>query len=228
LHLKSIASENGAGRKRLAPAMKKITPMSYSENREFSVGIVTLWTPEIKSYSTGPAADKASYCQKWGHGFYPYEESLDPERKPTWSKIIALQDHLSSHEWLFWSDADAVITNHTIDIRDYCDFDYDLIISHDHNGFNAGSFLIRNKPIAHDFLRRVWEKEITTYHYEQTAMIKIMQEMPDLRVKVVDKRQFNSYWFDHRPGDFIFHAAGEDNNLRIKLLKVFSNAAIRE
>jgi hypothetical protein len=191
-----------------------------------SVGIVTLWTPEIKEWCTRHAEDKAAYCSRWGLDFYSYQDKLDHSREATWSKIIALQKHLPSHDWLFWADADTVITNNQFNIRELCDNDYDLIITHDHAGFNAGAFFIRNTPNSHEFLRRVWENDVRTFHYEQTAMITVMATMPELRVKIAHKNSFNSYWFEHRPGDFIFHAAGEQNEYKGKFMRIFANAAI--
>lgn len=189
-----------------------------------SIGLVTLWTPQIKSWSGKASQDKQDYCKKWNIAYYPYEDRLDESREPTWSKIIAIQKNLQSHDWIVWMDADAAITNFLTDVRDLCDDRYDLIVSHDHAGFNAGVFLIKNTPAAREFLNRVWEKNVSVFHFEQTAMNDVMDEMEELRVKIVPKRKINSYWFDHRPGDFIFHAAGEPNEIKGKLLTVFSNA----
>ena len=212
------------GRDGQVPATAK--SVSLQERETLSVGVVTLWTPEIKDWCARHAEDKATYCSRWGLNFYPYEDKLDHNREPTWSKIIALQKHLPSHDWLFWTDADTVITNNQFDIRALCDNDYDLIITHDHAGFNAGAFFIRNTPYGHEFLRRVWENNVRTFHYEQTAMIAVMATMPELRVKIAPKNSFNSYWFEHRPGDFIFHAAGEHNGDKEKFMRIFANAAI--
>lgn len=169
--------------------------------------------------------EKAEYCKAWGISFYCYEDTLDPSREPTWSKVVALQRHLGDHDWLFWIDADAAITNESFDVRKLCIEDADVVITHDHAGFNAGIFLLRNLPVVHEFLERVWDRNISRHHFEQTAMMQIMDEMPHLRVKTIPKRSMNSYWFDHRPGDFVFHAAGEPTEMKSKLLAAFSNAA---
>lgn len=192
-----------------------------------NLGLVTLWTSKISGWCLRHANDKASYCRKWKFRFYGYDRILEPSRAPTWSKIIALRKNLAKHDWLLWLDADAVITNFDFDARDLCDDAFDMIITHDHGGFNAGIFLIRNTPICEEFLERVWAHNISVHHYEQTAMIEIMKQMPDLRVKVIPKRLMNSYWFDHRHGDFIFHAAGQTNAEKSERMAEFANAGIR-
>lgn len=194
-------------------------------NSRASVGLVTLWTPEISDWCLRHAKDKEKYCKIHELAYYAYDRKIDEMRAPTWSKILALQEHLGSHDWLFWIDADTSITNPDFDVRSLCLDGYDLVITHDHSGFNAGIFLIRNTAKSHDFLERVWNNEITTFHFEQTSMSQVMMTMPDLKVKVLPKRSMNSYWFDHRPGDFIFHAAGEPGEMKTKLLTVFANTA---
>ncbi|MET9419041.1 glycosyltransferase, partial [Streptomyces klenkii] len=80
-----------------------------------SLGIVTLWTPQIEKWAWQHAADKRSYCEQHGFSFYGYGDVLEPSRAATWSKIPALQRHLSDHEWLLWTDADAAIVNFEFD-----------------------------------------------------------------------------------------------------------------
>lgn len=187
--------------------------------------LVTLWTPKIEGWCKRFSDEKAAYCRRWDLGYHAYGDRIDESREPTWSKVPALRRHLADYDWLFWIDADAAITNPHLDVRDLCDDHFDLIVTHDHSGFNAGIFLIRNSAIGAEFLARVWDRNIADYHFEQSAMIQIMAEMPEIKVKVVPRRTMNSYWFDHRPGDFIIHAAGESNDAKGKLLTVFSNAA---
>lgn len=36
---------------------------------------------------------------------------LPDERPPSWSKILAVQNHLPEYTWILWMDADSIITN---------------------------------------------------------------------------------------------------------------------
>ncbi len=188
------------------------------------LAFVSLWTPNIVDWCASFTEIKRRYCEAWGFAFHGYDQVIDESRPPHWSKILALQAHLEEHDWLFWIDADAVVANFAFDLRTLCDPTFDLIVTHDFNGLNNGTFLIRNSETSREFLRRVWKRDIRDRFLEQTAMAETMAEMPELQVEVLPKRSMNSYWDDYEFGDFIFHVPGEGNDTKRKLLRVVANA----
>ncbi|MEU4312080.1 glycosyltransferase [Nocardia sp. NPDC024068] len=190
------------------------------------IGVVTLWTPEIAHWARPHAEDKYAYCARHGFAFYGYAGVFTTARAPHWSKIPAVQRHLGDHDWIYWTDADAAITNFDVDLRDLCDDDYDLIVTHDELGLNSGSFLLRNNARGIQLLRSTWRHEVSGLFYEQTAMTRAIALHPELRVKVVAKRSMNSFWNEHRPGDFIMHAAGQPTDAKIALLDAFRAHAV--
>ncbi|PXX71581.1 galactosyl transferase GMA12/MNN10 family protein [Nocardia tenerifensis] len=194
---------------------------SYRPTGVAALGVVTLWNPEIDSWARQYAEDKRTYCERKGYAFYGYTDVFTKSRSPHWSKIPAVQRHLADHDWLYWIDADAAITNFDFDLYGLCDDDYDLIITHDELGVNTGSFLIRNTDSARRMLRRAWSQDVTDLFYEQTAVARAIALQPDLRVKVLDQRAINSFWNQHRPGHFVIHAAGQPTEVKIPLLEAF-------
>nr|XP_015646651.1 uncharacterized protein LOC9268478 isoform X5 [Oryza sativa Japonica Group] len=60
------------------------------------------------------ARNKRSYAAAHGYGLAVLPAaSVDPRRPPSWSKVLALRAHLHlhHHHWLFWNDADTLVTN---------------------------------------------------------------------------------------------------------------------
>lgn len=51
------------------------------------------------------------------------------------------------HEWFWALDMDSLIMNASIKAENYLDDKYDLIVVKDCNGFNAGSFFIKNSEV---------------------------------------------------------------------------------
>lgn len=143
------------------------------------------------------------------------------DRVPHWSKIPAVERHLGEHPWLYWTDADAAITDYDLDLRDLCDDGYDLIVTHDELDLDSGSFLTRNNDAARKLLRFAWSQQVTGLFYEQTALTRAIAMQPELRVDVLEKRSMNSFWNEHRPGDFIIQAAGQPTDIEIALLEAF-------
>lgn len=184
------------------------------------IAIISLWTPDIAHWCERFAPGKEQYCRRWGYTWIPYTDRLEPDRTPMWSKILAVQRHLHDFDWIFWIDADAVIVNHDFQLEQLCDSEYDVVVTHDHNGLNSGTFLIRNSPESHEFLRRVWNRNIPDLFHEQTAMEQLMGEMENLKSLEIPRRSMNSYWCDFVRGDFVLHAPGDPWETKVRMLSI--------
>lgn len=174
--------------------------------------LLHLHTPSIAALGELSLSTKTPYAAKWGLGLHAYTHSLDYCRPASWSKVLACRMALERGvDWVWWLDADAAITNPDIDVRGLCDTDYDFLVGADFNGFNAGSFLMRNSAESLRFLNAVWNRTDCMNHcwWEQKAMMEVLAATPDIcRVKYIDKRLINSYPDDWQPGDLVFHCPG--------------------
>ncbi len=61
-------------------------------------------------------------------------------RPASWSKIRAVKHHLKQYDWVFWVDADTLITNSSKKVESLLpeQDQPDLILTRDPAGFNAG------------------------------------------------------------------------------------------
>jgi hypothetical protein len=61
-------------------------------------------------------------------------------RPASWSKIRAVKHHLQQYDWVFWVDADTLITNSSKKLESLLPDKHhpDLILTKDPGGFNAG------------------------------------------------------------------------------------------
>jgi hypothetical protein len=131
-------------------------------------------------------------------------------------------------------DADVIITNPAIRLESLIDDVFDLIITRDENGFNAGNFFVRNGPEMREFFRRVWETtefatDVPPILESQEAIARALHRYPPTFVKLAAQRRFNSYWMaregNWEPGDFLIHFAGmggERADLRLKLMREYA------
>ncbi|CAN6197582.1 unnamed protein product, partial [Urochloa humidicola] len=114
------------------------------------------------------ARNKRAYAAAHGYGLVALPVSaVDPSRPPSWSKVLALRAHLRHHHWLFWNDADTLVTNPEIPLErilfsviGHSDFDEspDLVLTEDIGGVNAGVFFIRRSKWSERFLDTWWNQ----------------------------------------------------------------------
>ena len=94
------------------------------------IGVIHVYTEEIKEMGELTSPNKREYCEKHGYKFIevsqrkdldlsvtiPDSKYMEPRMIPIgWSKIKLLKDTLENNkdiEWLFWIDADAVFMNY--------------------------------------------------------------------------------------------------------------------
>jgi hypothetical protein len=175
------------------------------------------------------------YCSKWNIPLLTCEESLDLTRPIPWSKIKLLQKHLDSFDVLYWIDADILITKpeHSLDERlIFLTRNHDLLISHDFNTLNSGSFAVRNTPWVKTFLEEIYSRTEFIHHFwwENMALITILFGDADKmkRARVIPKhlsRLINIYPSIHDPvnyhkfSDWLIHFASYRGNQLMNLIE---------
>ncbi|KAH7690523.1 Glycosyltransferase 34 protein [Dioscorea alata] len=161
------------------------------------------------------AGNKQAYATHMGYDLINADDLVDQTRPPAWSKILAVQSRLSSYDWIFWNDADTVVTNPAISLESviwsvigHTDFDEspDFILTEDINGVNLGVFFIRRSKWSENFLN-IWWNQTTFISFGSTksgdnaAFKHLIDNLPpdELRQHIrISPMQclFNSYpWF---------------------------------
>lgn len=111
--------------------------------------------------------NKQSYVERHGYDFIDASDVLDKNRPPSWSKILAVKKHLADYDYIFWNDADSVVTNPSTTLESIIysvagnlDWDRmpDLILTEDVTGVNAGMFFMRNSEWSRYFLDLWWNQ----------------------------------------------------------------------
>lgn len=192
--------------------------------------------------------NKKKYCKLHGHDFYYGKKNLDPSRPPAWAKILLIQKIMDSgkYDWIFWTDADSLFTNHTVKLESLIDENYSFIVSGEH-GINTGQFLIKNCQWSRDFLKRVYNNEpfINHYLWENGAIIYEYDnniENAQIQIKRIPQRQINSFAVEvldkfglphnelcvFQRGDFIIHFAGNGFNGLEKLMNQYYQFVVYE
>lgn len=111
---------------------------------------------------------------------------------------------------MLWIDADAVIRKPSIQLeRLLPDMEkYDFIVGDDRpwQPINSGVMLVRNCAAAKEMFARAYTKDDA--RLDQPAITEAMTEVPALRVKIIDRRIFNAFENEWRPGMFVQHYPG--------------------
>ena len=219
-------------------------PSEPEERLKSQIAVITAYTAEIASYARPTAEAKRIYCEKKGYRFRCYGERSDfvADRDPTWSKIpfILREFQDESLKWVFWSDADAAVVNADVWIENLIDTGFDLIISRDQHGINAGNFLIKNTSWSRELLEQAWTRQdlARRLFHEQQALAELIEadwQGAKSRVKFVSQRLFNSYHYpdyldvmkplkgdgSFQRSDFILHVPGQPESQRIERLSEF-------
>jgi hypothetical protein len=193
--------------------------------------------------------NRKNYCKKNGYHLRLVETLPNNfNLHPSWAKIyesIQIFNEKSPFEWIFLADLDLFIMNNSIrlestirdaiftssksivrnrmgildqnfsSIKDRIDF----IVSKDRNGFNLGSFLIRNSNFSRELLNKMWTRRgddkiaKIKFWWEQAVFQRLYQEWKEMRshVAIVPQRLINAYPNPRDPlvrfrrGDFAVH-----------------------
>lgn len=191
--------------------------------------------------------NKVKYAEKYGYDCIYKTDNFS--KHIMFDKLYCLDELFKSgkYDWIFWSDADAMITNFTTSIEQLTDDNFHFIVATDFNGINAGTFLIRCSNEGRSFLDYQLnnvEKYIKIQGQEQQC-IQDAYDKTDFKkiIKIVPQKVMNSYQYelyqsrygnrqncknkvdclgnngDWEYGDFIVHYPDVPQHLRIILAK---------
>jgi hypothetical protein len=175
---------------------------------------------------------KRTYAARHGYDFHTGgEEVWDRSRPIPWSKFNFILKYLDHYDYLFWSDADAIILNQAqpleTQVLPLLPASKDILWTFDACAhYNNGHLLVRGRSAwVRDYFNRCLERRELTYHiwWDNAAMIHLFESNPADKVRIEtchEHWKFNSYVFGpkdsaddpstrlYRPGDFLIHFAG--------------------
>ncbi|ORX82848.1 galactosyl transferase [Basidiobolus meristosporus CBS 931.73] len=175
--------------------------------------------------------DKREYAKLHGYTFLK-DGIYDTSKPPVWGKIASLRKYMRQYpkiKWFWWIDLDTLIVDPYYALEDHIlggtrhprFADKDIVISYDCNGFNAGSFMIRNSEWSREFLKELYNPIYDNRfgYQEQGTMQHLFETNPSVaeHFYIVPQRNFNAFpqfacrgERDHvfQEGDFLVHLAG--------------------
>jgi len=198
-----------------------------------SIAILTFCVGADYKRAMEPALEsKRQYANKHGYTFLTGGEDVwDRDRPIPWSKFKFILKYIDDYDFVFWSDADAVITNQDLlletQVLPLMPASKDMLWTYDVcDHYNNGHILLRGRSAwVKDFLMRAYTQTDLMYHiwWDNAAMIRLFETNPEDAAKIETVREswrFNAYAFGknnsandtacrlYRPGDFILHFAG--------------------
>lgn len=185
---------------------------------------------------------KRAYCAKHGYEFVEYisQAPLVPEdRQSNWSRVQGIICELHRFDWLFYLDTDILIMNDEIKIESFIDDKYNLIAgplpSEGH--IMTSGMLIRNCRWSYEFFLDLYAQtkfihepyhspagmDATGsppqggYYFEQSAFHFLYDTVPKYKqkIKLVERRHFNSETKSYKEGDFLIHFPGQIHKARL-------------
>lgn len=171
----------------------------------------------------------AAFCAARKYRWLPASKGLFGVPQ-TYTKPVLIAEALALAEWVAWVDTDTVPRTRNRSFAEWTALypDADLIIGSDHNGINAGVFLVRRSPAALEMLKRVWMSPRAVKWEDQGQLRAVIDAMSDLRTVVLHRPDFNAMNNDGRwlaVDPWIYHAAGHhgDAAKAALLQSTFSN-----
>lgn len=111
------------------------------------IAIVTAATPDRISMYQPATNSKQCYALRHGYDFIFDTNAATSSLNPWWRKVMATKKYLPFYDWVFWMDADTLVTNYTVRLEWFLpenDADTHLVVT-DHNiALNDGAFFLRN------------------------------------------------------------------------------------
>lgn len=97
------------------PAYPPLSDAAFSSyNPQAPIAFVMLYTEHIASYARVAEHNIKRYCDRHGYALHVYRalpQALGPDIQGNWAKPWVLRQHLASHEWVIWIDADMLFVN---------------------------------------------------------------------------------------------------------------------
>jgi hypothetical protein len=197
------------------------------------IGLLSLSTPNLSEFATHSRLNQELYCRRHGYHYLYYSESFLDQRLVTWNKVYAIKRHLWEFDWVCWIDADAIFTNHDVQLEEILEKSGDrvAIFSDDIGGWqlNTGVMLWKNSPVANAILERwlLMEKKPHSEGAEQSQLIDLLKGVSESDYIVLPRRFFNQHPDEHSSEDFVLHMMGKSGPDRARVFESFNQKLFR-
>lgn len=160
------------------------------------IAVATHYAPNFKSVGEICDANREEYCNIHG---YSYERKFGELTHYCYDKYDFVYKLLveDKYDYVWWTDADGLITNFSNRIEDYVKDKKDFIISEDVNGINDGSFIVRNTDESIKFLKEILDNKEKYSKFAMQAQVFLnnnLESNSDL-IELVIQRDINSYFY---------------------------------
>lgn len=186
--------------------------------------------------------EKAAYARRHNYNF-ELTPQMNKSRHPAWSKLIQVSHLVPAYpdSWFWMLDTDTVITNPHVPVHRFLPSNThpQVVIGHDCNIFNSGSFFIRSSKWSKwyaEYLLSLPEDEVQPLNWwEQSAIINTYKHTNISKyVWIAPIYWFNAYleitncavgsgaaWRYWKQGDLLLHVPGQNPEKKVKLLKEY-------
>eukprot|EP01104_Vermistella_antarctica_P010959 TRINITY_DN2989_c0_g1_i2.p1 TRINITY_DN2989_c0_g1~~TRINITY_DN2989_c0_g1_i2.p1 ORF type:complete len:288 (-),score=44.75 TRINITY_DN2989_c0_g1_i2:792-1655(-) len=219
-------------------SFRSCVPLDNIEHRNLDArwGVVTLYANRLGPVGELSDFNKRQYTARHGYEMVVENDQVaNHKRRISWSKVLALKKHLARFDWLMWVDVDTLFMDLEMPLSRFQDDRYDVMMSSNENGVNAGVIFVRNTPWGHQFLDTWWNQ--TKYirragrgSGDQHALRHLMKKAEfRSHVKTFPQCAFNSRvemrvwsWYHFfMKGDFLVHFAGLSPRRKLILMQNF-------
>lgn len=200
------------------------------EGVEMSIGIVTIagGTEEFLQACAPCLESVEKYANRHGYVRFLWD-GCGLDRPISWGRIpymLTIMDERPDLKYLFWIDADAMITNPKITLDSFVaileKYNKDVLVAVDGaNNINDGVAIYRNSDGVRKMFYQMWNMEEYINHpwWANAALHRYVIENYERKeiLLINNSNVFNSYIYGRRPwsfGDFIVHFAGMANEKR--------------
>jgi hypothetical protein len=197
---------------------------------ESTFEIVTLFDNPMAVLGEFTSERLVLYAKKHGYSATVYRQVLDPERSPSWNKLLAIQKALENpSRWIMWIDADAAIAKFDVKLETIlAGVQANFVFGSDFNGLCAGIFFVRNCEWSRQAISAALllgdiniDPDGFGLKYEQNTFKTLIKYFPRFadQIHILPQRVLNSYPDTYIAGDFILHAHSARFDDRLATLK---------
>ena len=174
----------------------------------------------------GPIGENSwrTYAKRHQYDFVCCRKYPEDLGYPAWQKLRVILENMGSHDWIFWTDIDSVVTNADVKLEDLIDPTCMMVVSKDWgpshlSPWSSGHMLLHDGEETKLFLREAqkFEEYKNESAWDQSAMQHLCatDRQWEGRIKILKARVMNSVPRDAapaeepwEPGDFLVHITG--------------------